>query len=80
MKILDIIAKKLNIKNSKDASVMTNPVNSVTTENEFLNRMSKHALNLYEKQCDIKKFSKYIEKWINYLQSIITSYIIIYKY
>jgi hypothetical protein len=60
MKIFDIIAKKLNKKSTKDSSVMTNPVNMEVAENEFLNRMSKHALNLYEKQCDIKKFSKLV--------------------
>ena len=62
MNILDKIAKKFNIKSISSKSTVTNPIDkkSSDVENEFLARMSKHALNLYEKQCDIKNFTKLV--------------------
>lgn len=55
MKIFDKLAQKLNIKNDKRSiNGVTNPIE----DNEFLTSMSKHALKLYEKQCDIKNFTK----------------------
>ncbi|MBR6099158.1 hypothetical protein IKP85_05365 [bacterium] len=58
MKIFDMLAQKLNIKNSKhQIAGATNPIEE-NSGNEFLNTMSKHALKLYEKQCDIKNFTK----------------------
>lgn len=55
MKIFDKLAQKFNIKSEKrSVNRATNPIE----ENEFLTSMSKHALKLYEKQCDIKKFTK----------------------
>ena len=44
-----------NIKNEHSS---TNGVTNPIEENVFLTSMSKHALKLYEKQCDIKKFTK----------------------
>ena len=61
MKIFDIIAKKLNIKTKTDTAPVSNPIVGGNTENnEFLVRMSKHAVNLYERQCDVKNFSKLV--------------------
>ncbi len=62
MNILDKLAKKFNIKNTPVQSAVTNPIDNKSrdVENEFLARMSKHALNLYEKQCDIKNFTKLV--------------------
>lgn len=58
MKIFDMLAQKLNIRNSKhQLNGATNPIEE-NNGNEFLNTMSKHALKLYEKQCDIKNFTK----------------------
>ena len=58
MKIFDMLAQKLNIKGSKRSiNGTSNPIMD-NDENEFLNSMSKHALKLYEKQCDIKNFTK----------------------
>ncbi len=62
MNILDKIAKKFNIKGNYPQSAVTNPIEKKNSaaENEFLARMSKHAINLYEKQCDIKNFTKLV--------------------
>ena len=58
MKIFDKLAKKLNIKTGKhSAQSVGNPIES-NVESKFLNSMSKHALKLYEKKCDIKNFTK----------------------
>lgn len=38
---------------------VTDPI-AESQENEFLNCMSKHALNLYERKCDIKNFTKLV--------------------
>ena len=35
-------------------------VNFDTSKNEFLDSLSKHALKLYEKKCDIKNFTKLV--------------------
>ena len=59
MKLFDMLAKKLNIRDQGQNIVsgrVSNPLSD--TGNEFINRMSKHALKLYEKQCDIKNFTK----------------------
>jgi len=59
MKLFHMLAQKLNIRKQ-------NPNNSFEgatcpfsdTGNEFMNKMSKHALKLYERQCDVKNFTK----------------------
>ena len=59
MKLFDMLAKKLNLGNQGQNTLLgavSNPM--ADTGNEFMNRMSKHALKLYEKQCDIKNFTK----------------------
>lgn len=58
MKIFDKLAKKLNIKGGKlSVKGVTAPIDG-NVESEFLNSMSKHALKLYEKKCEIKHFTK----------------------
>ncbi len=59
MNLLEQLAKKLNIRQGKGFS------NAVTVPQkgsgqEFLNSLSKHALKLYEKQTDIKNFTKLV--------------------
>ena len=60
MNIFDKISQKLNIKSNKTCNGITNPIvgDSDDKSNEFLNRMTKNAINLYERQCDIKNFTK----------------------
>jgi hypothetical protein len=57
-------------------SRVTSPISSIEkeTKNSFLNGLSKHALNLYEKKSDIKKFTKLaISDWDNQSQNDIIS-------
>jgi len=62
MNIFDRISEKLNIKTNKAANLYSNPIEQSGSDakNEFLNKMSKHAINLYEKKCDIKNFTKLV--------------------
>lgn len=58
MKFIDKFLKSKNTKTSKlSAKGVSNPI-ADSQDNEFLNHMSKHALDLYEKKCDIKNFTK----------------------
>lgn len=60
MSIFDKLAQKLNNRNTKRAvSGSTDPI-APNSESEFLNSMSKHALKLYERKCDIKNFTKLV--------------------
>ena len=61
MNIFDIISGKFSSKVTKASSThVTEPLdcNHADTENLFLSKLSKHALKLYERQCDIKNFTK----------------------
>ena len=60
MNIFDEITKKLNIKVNKFSNSVSNPIgqSDYDAKNEFFNIMSKRAINLYERQCDIKNFTK----------------------
>lgn len=63
MKIFKQLSEKLNIKTKKAAAQgMIKPidVDFDLSKNEFLDNLSKHALRLYEKQCDIKNFTKLV--------------------
>ncbi len=63
MKLFKQLAEKLNSKNKKNSNIgMIKPidVNFDLSKNEFLESLSRHALKLYEKQCDIKNFSKLV--------------------
>lgn len=63
MKLFKQLSKKLN-KNSKKVSVqgMIKPidVDFDLSKNEFLDNLSKHALKLYEKKCDVSNFTKLV--------------------
>lgn len=61
MKLFKHIAEKLNLREKKVINAaMTDSLSYESREkhNEFLKGLSKHALKLYEKQCDIKHFTK----------------------
>lgn len=60
MKFFDKIIKNRNTKNIKRSTKgVTNPI-ADSQDNEFLTCMSKHALNLYERKCDINNFTKLV--------------------
>ena len=61
MDIFDILSKRILQKKTKvGCSSVTTPVEGVEAENRFLYKMSNNALNLYEKKCDIKNFTKLV--------------------
>ncbi len=63
MNLFEQLAKKLNFKTGKPLNnCMTGPDNADFEgySRELLNNLSKHALKLYEKQCDIKNFTKLV--------------------
>ena len=63
MNIFDKISEKLSLKVTKNGSShVTNPscFEKYASDNQFLNKLSAHALNLYEKKCDIKNFTKLV--------------------
>ncbi len=50
-----------NLKKQKAASGMSNPIEQSSVQNnEFLDGLSKRAVEMFEKQCDIKNFSKLV--------------------
>ena len=51
------LAQKLILEREKHTSGTTNPIED---KNVFLNKMTHSALNLYERNCDIKNFSKLV--------------------
>ncbi len=56
------LVQKLNIEKEKASNTAINPI-EVDFENrkhDFLNKLTQNALNLYEKKCDIKNFSKLV--------------------
>ena len=54
------LVQKLKIEKEKSSSAAINPidVDFDGRKHDFLSKMTKNALNLYEKQCDIKNFTK----------------------
>ncbi len=54
------LVQKLNIDKNKSSSTAINPidVDFDDRKHDFLNKLTKNALNLYEKKCDIKNFTK----------------------
>lgn len=63
MKLFKELSEKLNINHKKASNQgMIKPidVNFDTSKNEFLDNLSKHALKLYEKKCDVKNFTKLV--------------------
>lgn len=63
MKLFKKLSEKFNTKGKKAVNTgMIKPfdVNFDMSKNEFLDGLSKRAVKLYEKQHDIKKFSKLV--------------------
>lgn len=56
------LAHKLAQERERQTSVATNPleVDFDDRKNLFLNKMTHSALDMYERQCDIKNFSKLV--------------------
>ncbi len=54
------LAQKLTLEREKHNSVATNPlsVDFDSKKSVFLNKLTKTAVNLYERNCDIKNFTK----------------------
>ncbi len=55
------LVQKLNIEKKK-ASAAINPIEVDFDDNkhDFLNKLTKNALNMYEKKCDVKNFTKLV--------------------
>ncbi len=62
MELFKKLSKKFNTKSNKAFNGMIKPidVDFNMSKNEFLDGLSKRAVKLYEKQHDIKKFSKLV--------------------
>lgn len=63
MKLFKQLSKKLDIgtkKVSNQGMIKPIDVDFEIHKNEFLDSLSKHALQLYERQCDIKNFTKLV--------------------
>ena len=54
------LAKKLILDRQKHSNAMINPLIFEQKENLFLNKLSQNAINLYERNCDIKNFSQLV--------------------
>ena len=54
------LVQKLNIDKEKSSSAAIKPidVDFDDRKHDFLKKLTKNALNLYEKKCDIKNFTK----------------------
>ncbi len=54
------LVQKLNIEKERVSSASINPidVDFDGRKQDFLSKLTKNALNLYEKKCDIKNFTK----------------------
>ncbi len=53
----NLVRQLKNQKQQKNCSLMSSPF-AQKTHQLFLKRLSEHALNLYEKKTDIKKFTQ----------------------
>ncbi len=63
MKLFKQLSEKLNIKAKKaSANGMIRPidVDFNISKNEFLDNLSRNAVKLYEKKCDVKNFTKLV--------------------
>lgn len=63
MQMFRKLVSKLNGQNKQKAvQGMTNPISQdfEPLKNDFLDGLSKRAVEMYEKQCDIKNFSKLV--------------------
>ncbi len=54
------LAQKLNIEKKKQSSVAINPldVDFEGRKSVFLDKLTRTAVNMYERKCDIKNFTK----------------------
>ena len=54
------LVQKLNIDKEKSSSAAINPidVDFDDRKHDFLKKLTKKALNMYERKCDIKNFTK----------------------
>ncbi len=54
------LAQKLNLEKKKHTSAAINPldVDFEGRKSVFLNKLTKTAVNMYERKCDIKNFTK----------------------
>ncbi|MBO5434799.1 hypothetical protein J6A31_03120 [bacterium] len=61
--MFDELVSKLNsVKKQKAVQGMVNPIstNFQPAKNDFLDELSKRAVKMFEKNCDIKNFSKLV--------------------
>lgn len=56
------LAQKLNMEKQKHSSAAINPldVDFEGRKSVFLDKLTKTAVNMYEKKCDVKNFSKLV--------------------
>ncbi len=54
------LAQKLYSDRQKYSSAATNPLSVDFEKNQFLNKLTKRTVDLFEKNSDIKKFSKLV--------------------
>lgn len=54
-KVFKKLAQKLSLDRQKYSGVTTNPIKNV-----FLNKLTKNTIDMYERNCDIKNFSKLV--------------------
>lgn len=56
------LAQKLSLERQKHNSVATNPLSVDFDDRKsiFLDKLTKTAVNMYERNCDIKNFSKLV--------------------
>ncbi len=54
------LAQKLNLEKKKQSSVVINPldVDFEGRKSVFLDKLTRTAVNMYERKCDIKNFTK----------------------
>lgn len=58
----EIISKLDNVNAKKAAQGMVNPISAAfqPAKNDFLDKLTKRAVTMFEKNCDIKNFSKLV--------------------
>mgnify|MGYP003295939634 CR=1 FL=1 len=58
----EIVSKLNSVKQQKIAQGMANPISATfqPAKNDFLDELSKRAVKMFEKNCDIKNFSKLV--------------------
>lgn len=54
------LAQKLSLQRKKQAAINPIDVDFEARKSLFLNKLTKNALDMYERSCDIKNFSKLV--------------------